>query len=247
MSQQSIHQDPDHTWAADWFNQPGGSQVRPPTTVVRHRAAGVFSPASWAELLYAVVDLAPAIAFFVLTVTLITVGAGLAIIYVGVPLLALGLLIARAGGHLQRVLAGVLLGLPVSGPAPIRPQRPGPLGGLTAVLTDSGCWRAVSYYCVKILLAPVTFGFAVGFYAAGLGGLSYGIWQHDLPYQSASDGSRHRGMQWWPDYFVDTWPRMMVLAGVGVFFLVLAPRVVRFFTTIDRVLIAALLGGPGRP
>ncbi len=54
-------------------------------------------------------------------------------------------------------------------------------------------------------------------------------------------------MQWWPDYFVDTVPRMVVLAAVGLGLLLLAPRVVRFFTTIDRVLIGSLLGGPGRP
>ncbi len=160
-------------------------------------------------------------------------------------MLALGLLIARAGGHLQRTLAAVLLGLPAAGPRPIRRRKPGPVGVLTAVLADPGCWRAVSYHCLKILLAPFTFAFAVAFYAAGLGGLTYWIWQRYLPYQSAADGSRHRGMQWWPDYFVDTVPRMILLAAVGLVVLLLAPMVVRFFTTIDRVLIASLLCGPG--
>ena len=224
-----------------WFGTgPQRSSERSAVTTVRR--AGVFNPASWAEALYAVIDLAPAITFFVLSVTLISVGVSLTIVYVGLPLLALALLIARAGGHLQRVLASVLLDLPMSSPAPIRRRKPGPIGALTSVLLDPGCWRAVTYHLIKILLAPVTFSFAVGFYATGLGGVTYGLWQHYLPYQTADDGSRHRGMQWWSGYFVDTWPRMILLAVIGALFLVAAPRVVRFFTTIDRVLIATLLG-----
>ncbi len=249
MSPQTTHDATAATWVADWFEEPnqGRPWPGPPTPVVVRRGKGVFSAASWAELLYAVIDLVPAIVFFVLTITFVAVGVGLAVIYVGLPLLALGLLIARAGGHLQRTMAAILLGLPVSGPGPIRRRRPGPIGVLTAILTDPGCWRAVSYHCLKIVLAPFSFAFAVAFYAAGLGGLTYGLWERYLPYQSASDGSRHRGMQWWPDYFVDTVPRMVVLAAVGLGLLLLAPRVVRFFTTIDRVLIGSLLGGPGRP
>ncbi|SDO21906.1 Putative sensor [Nakamurella panacisegetis] len=207
------------------------------------RSAGVFSPATWAEALYAVVDLAPAITFFVLSVTMIALGVSLTVIYVGVPILALALLIARAGGHLQRVLAAALLDLPSVRPVPIRRRRPGPIGALTSILRDPGCWRAVTYHCIKILLAPVTFAFAVAFYSAGLGAITNGLWQRYLPYQSAADGSLHRGMQWWPNYFVDTWPRMLLLAVAGALLLAAAPRVVRFFTTIDRMLITTLLSG----
>ncbi len=175
MSPQTTHDATAATWVADWFEErnPGRPWPGPPTPVVVRRGNGVFSAASWAELLYAVIDLVPAIVFFVLTITFVAVGVGLAVIYVGLPLLALGLLIARAGGHLQRTMAAILLGLPVSGPGPIRRRRPGPIGVLTAILTDPGCWRAVSYHCLKIVLAPFSFAFAVAFYAAGLGGLTY--------------------------------------------------------------------------
>ena len=218
MSTPTIHHD-DATGTGDWFG-PGRATPSGPSTVTRvHRPAGVLRPASWAEALYAVIDLAPAITFFVLSVTLISVGLGLTIIYVGLPLLALALLIARAGGHLQRILAAVLLDLPVSPPAPIRRRKPGPIGALTSILLDPGCWRAVTYHGIKILLAPVTFSFAIAFYATGLGGVTYGLWQHYLPLETAADGSRHRGMQWWNGYYVDTWPRMLLLAVVGALFL----------------------------
>jgi hypothetical protein len=248
MNTQSTHEGTEASWISDMFSERRSADIwsEPPPAVVVRRGGGVFSGASWAELLYAVIDLVPAIIFFVVTITFLAVGIGLSIIYVGLPLLALGLLIARAGGHLQRALAAVLLGLPVPGPGPIRRRKAGPIGVLTAILTDPGCWRAVTYYCLKIVLAPITFAFALASYAAGLGGVTYWIWQRFLPLERAADGTLHRGMQWSPGYFVDTVPRMIVLAVVGVGVLVLAPRIVRFFTTIDRVLIASLLGGPGR-
>lgn len=248
MNTQSTDAGTGANWISDAFGERRSADTwsEPSAPVVVRRGGGVFSGASWAELLYAVLDFVPAVIFLVLTTTFLTVGVGLAVIYIGLPLLALGLLIARAGGQLQRALAAVLLGLPVSGPGSIRRRKPGPIGALTAILTDPVCWRAVTYYCLKILLAPFTFAFAVGFYGAGLGGATYWIWQQYLPFERASDGTSHRGMQWGTGYFVDTIPRMILLAVVGVGVLVLAPRVVRFFTTIDRVLIASLLGGPGR-
>jgi hypothetical protein len=199
------------------------------------------NPRSWSELLYAVVDLAPSIAFFVLTVTLLSVGIGLAIIYVGVLILALGLLVARFGGLVQRALALALLDLPTSAPAWTEPHRPGPISALAAVLRDPANWRAVAYFVIKIVLAPVTFGVAVGMYAYGLGAISYSLWRPFLPEVMASDGTLHRGEHLWPDFFVDSWLSMTVLAMLGLGVLWCAPRVLSFLTTIDRVLIGNLL------
>ena len=62
---------------------PGEAPREPlPSRAPRH---GLLSPRSWAELLYTLVDLAPAIAFFVLIVTLLSVGLGLTIIYCRLP------------------------------------------------------------------------------------------------------------------------------------------------------------------
>ena len=208
--------------------------TRPPRT-------GLRSYRSWAELLYAVVDLAPAIAFFVLIVTLLSVGLGLAIIYVGVPILALGLLAARFGALVQRSLALALLDLPTAAPAWETPHRPGPIAALAAVLRDPANWRAIAYFVIKIGLAPLTFGLAVGMYSYGLGAVSYSLWRPFLPEVMASDGTLHRGEQWWPDFFVDGWLSMTVLALLGLGVLWCAPRVVNFLTTIDRILIGTLL------
>lgn len=207
---------------------------------------GLTSPSSWAELLYCVVGLAPAIVFFTGTVTLLSVGVGLTVIYVGIPVLMLALLFARAGGNLQRILARATLDLPIVGFAPIRPGKPGFLGLVGSVLTDPSNWRSVGYHCINLVMAAVRFSVAIAFYAYGLGAISYPIWRVWLPLQQAPDGSWHRGEQWAPHLFVDNLGTMGVQAVLGVLVLLLAPKVVRLLTTMDRVLIAGLLSGPGR-
>jgi len=203
---------------------------------------GLTSPRAWAELVYAVIDLVPAIAFFVLVITLLALGIGLAVIYVGVLILVLALLVARFGGLVQRSLALALLDLPADAPGWTRPRRPGPIAAIGAVLRDPVGWRAVAYFTIKIVLAPLTFSLAVGLYSAGLGAVTYPIWRPYLPEQVAGDGSTHRGTQLWPDFFIDTWPAMVVFGLVGLGVLWCAPRVVAFLTTIDRLLIVSLLG-----
>jgi hypothetical protein len=231
---------PDHQHPS---TAPGPSGTARPATPQR---VGLRSPRSWSELVYALIDLVPSILFFVLPVTLLAVGLGLAVIYVGVPLLALGLLVARFGGLVQRTTALALLGLPSTPPGWRAPRRPGPISALTAVLRDAAGWRALGYFVIKLALAPVTFAVAVAVYAAGLGALAYPIWHGYLPEQAASDGSLHRGMQWWPDFFVDSWTSMAVVVLIGAGVLWCAPRVVGFLTTIDRMLIVTLLSAQDR-
>jgi hypothetical protein len=216
-----------------------GSPTRPPR-------AGLRSPQSWAELVYAILDLAPAIAFFVITVTLLSVGIGLSVIYVGVPIIALALLVARLGGLIQRSLALALLDLATPAPGWTAAHRSGPISALAAVLRDPAGWRAIAYFFSKIVLAPVTFGVAVGFYGYGFGALTYPLWRLWLPLDAASDGTLHRGLEWWPDGYADNWWSIVLVPLLGLGVLWCAPRIVRFLVTFDRVLIAGLLGARPR-
>lgn len=217
----------------------------PADAVRRTPAPSLTSPRAWAELVYAVVDLVPAIVFFVLLVTLLSVGVGLVVIYVGVPILVLALLVARFGGLVQRSLAAALLELPTEGPPWTAPRRPGPIAAIGAVLRDPAHWRAVAYFCVKIGLAPLTFTVAVAFYSAGLGALTYPAWRLWLPAEVAADGTVHHGTQLWPGFFLDTWPAMIAYALLGLGVLWCAPRMVGFLVTVDRILVVTLLGRRG--
>lgn len=230
----------------EWITTSDGNDLyRTDRTVAVHRgsAPSLLSAAAVGEFLYTMVDLGAAIFFFVGTITLLCVGAGLSVIWVGVPILAFGLVFARFGGAVQRTLARTLLDQPVIGPDSIRSLRPGLAGKFLGIFTDSASWRAVLYHCLKIVVAPFTFAVSLGFYAYGLGAITYPAWRWTLPAQQASDGSWHRGNQIWSGVFIDTVPRMLVQAVIGLAVLYLAPKVVRALTTVDRVLIGTLLAG----
>ena len=109
------------------------------------------------------------------------------------------------------------------------------------MLRDPAGWRAIAYFVIKIVLAPLTFSVAVGFYAYGLGALTYSLWRPFLPEVMASDGSLHRGRSAVAGLLHRRLGQHDVLALVGAGVLWCAPRVVAFLTTIDRVLITSLL------
>ncbi|MFN8199920.1 MAG: sensor domain-containing protein [Nakamurella multipartita] len=212
-------------------DQPSGSlPARPPRI-------GLASARSWAELGYVLVDLVPAVAFFVAVLTLLAVGIGLSVIWVGVPVLVLALLVARFGALVQRSLARALLDLPAVAPGWIRPRRPGPVAAIGALLRDPAHWRAVAYHGVAIVLAPLSFSIAVTLYGGGLGAVSYPLWHPFLPEPGAGDGRP----PWVLPVLVDTWPGRLGLAVIGLGVLWCAPRVVAALTTLDRILITGLL------
>ena len=114
-------------------------------------------------------------------VTLLSVGLGLAIIYVGVPILAVGLLVARLGGLVQRSLALALLDLRVCRRPGRVPRRPGPISALGSVLRDPAGWRAVAYFVIKIVLAPADLRDCGRPVRLREGALTYPVWRQYLP------------------------------------------------------------------
>ena len=240
------------TTAPDWITTPDGVDLyrtdhRTPgsRTVVSSRGQRPFVVQAAGEFAYTMVDLGVAITFFVGTVVLLSVGLGLSVIWAGVPLLAAGLLFARFGGTVQRGMARTLLDFPVAGPGGIVQRRPGAWGRFLGLFSDGVSWRAAGYHLIKILLAPFTFGVSLALYSYAFGALTYPLWFWHLPAMQAGDGSWHRGTPLWTDAWIDTVPTIAIQAGLGLIVLLLAPRVVRALTTLDRMLIGTLLTGRG--
>lgn len=198
-----------------------------------------------AQAVYSLISFPLALVFFIVTWVVCSLGLGLAVIWVGVPLLALGLLIARFGAFLQLGLYESMLDRPMNypGPRPRRRRRSGALGMLATIIGDAGSWRAVGYWLTKMVLAPVQFGLMVGFYGYGLGAVTYPLWRRWLPAQRASDGSWHRGSSFGTNFFIDTWPMMLAQLLIGLVVLMLAPAVVRAVNSIDGGLLRLLVAG----
>ncbi len=203
--------------------------------------ASLFSKRSWAELLYLAIDFPLALATFVTAVVLVTVGAGLAVVYVGVAVLMGGLLLARALGGLRRGMAGPLLGLRIAPPGPRRPRRSGFVGAVAGMLAEPTSWRAFAYHCIRLCAAPLSL-VALVLWFCGIGALTYPAWRDYLPAQLGRDGVWHRAASFGPYFFLDTLPRMIMVFGIGVVLLWTVPLLVRALANIDRRMIARMLG-----
>ncbi|HWB65564.1 MAG TPA: sensor domain-containing protein [Mycobacteriales bacterium] len=197
----------------------------------------LFQRRTWAELLYCLVGLPLGVAGFVFAVTSLSVSLSLAITLIGFPLLAVALAVARGFGSAYRGLAGSLLGLEVAAP------RPRPTGvRIRARLTDRVAWRAMLFMLLRFPVAIIDFTFAVSFYVYGFGGATYWIWWRYLPWQRDDHHVLHHGLDFGPNYFLDTPERIAVTTAVGVVLFLLAPWVVRGVLSLDRLLIRGLLG-----
>jgi len=120
------------------------------------------------------------------------------------------------------------------------------MGVLAALIGDAANWRAAAYWLLKIVLAPIQFAVVIGLYSFAFGGLSYSLWRDWLPPEQAADGSWHRGAEFGRDYFIDSWPEMLIPTVAGLLVLAIAPAIVRVLVLIDRALVRGLLAGPGR-
>ncbi|MBF9129711.1 sensor domain-containing protein [Plantactinospora sp. S1510] len=194
------------------------------------------------EFGYALVSLPLAVLGLAYVVITIVLGGMLSLTLLGLPLLAAGVLGARAWGTLHRRLARAALGVRLAAPRPIR--RPvGPVGFVRAGLGDGAGWRALAYLFVKLPTAVLTAGVAVALVCYSAVFLSYPFWWWAVrPVNTDSAGRPHRAALQLGDFFFDTWPRAILLGGIGVALLLIGPRILHCVLLLDRLLIRALLG-----
>lgn len=196
---------------------------------------------TWREYgyLWLVLLLAP----FALTYVLFTVSftAGVAVTVVG--LFVAGALVrgGRGWGGMYRELARAYLDVDVSAPLPFVRRR-GFWRRLGASLGDPAGWRALLFMFLAFPTAIAGFVVSTTFLATGLGAATHWFWSRWLPLQQGSDGEMHRGANFGTGYFIDTAPRQLMFAAVGVLFLLVWPSVQGVFTALFRVLTRALLG-----
>jgi len=153
----------------------------------------IFGPATDAQtylnLLYLLLSFPLGIAYFVFLITGLSLGAGLLVIFVGVPIL-IGVLFACQGlGAFERLMARSMLHLSIpSPPAPV--SGPGLWPKLKALFGDATTWKSFFYLLLKfpfgiaafvvlvtafsvslaLILAPLTYGTL---------SMDFGLWRVD--------------------------------------------------------------------
>jgi signal transduction histidine kinase len=220
-------------WQAD-DAMPADSRVAPVLTELARRR-------TWAEFFYALLGLPIGVGGFAFVVVTVALSTGLSVTFIGLPLMALTGLAARGIGWSLRRFANGMIGTDVPPPQPFR-ANPGLLGWIGSSLTDGTAWRARLYLLLKLPVGIASFVAAVSFYAYGLGGVTYWIWQSFIPCSRSNDGVCHRGVEFGNNYFLDTPFRIFLAFLVGVVVLLAAPWAVRGVLLADRLLIRLLLG-----
>jgi hypothetical protein len=131
----------------------------------------LITPRGWTQLTHHLLGLPLGTAYFVWIVTGLSLGAGLAITLVGIPILTLVLANVRPLLMAERGLANSLLGTRLP-PLAIAPRGDGWLGRVKAYWTDGLTWRGIGYLLLRFPAGIFTFTVAVSLYSAALWGLA---------------------------------------------------------------------------
>ncbi|MFF9484833.1 sensor histidine kinase [Streptomyces sp. NPDC014676] len=211
----------------------------------RHRLpAALRAPVegrTWRELGYVLLSLPISVLLFTYAITMVSLGAGLLVTFLGVPVLAAALAGCRGFGAVERARARGLLGLEVAEPEPLRMKRQGFMAWIGAVLKSGTSWRALLYAVLQLPWAVLSFVVAVTVWSVGWSLLTYPLWFWVFPMYAGQDGIQLYGDEHHRIY-LDNPFEITVTAGVGLLFTLATPWIVRALTMVDRVMVHGLLG-----
>ena len=184
------------------------------------------------ETLYALLALPLGIFWFTALVTLQATALGLVITFVGLPLMALGLQLARGGAAVERRWIEWVTGRRIVAPPPRAPRSRSLWHRLLAMLGDLARWRETAYLLLLLPAGIVLFTAAVVWWSVGLGALTAPIWWWAIP-----DGDFL-----WPGNDLDHPLEWVGTIAVGILFTSSAPYVVHGLVSVQAALAGALLG-----
>ncbi|MFJ6724150.1 sensor histidine kinase [Streptomyces sp. NPDC091281] len=196
---------------------------------------------AWREFGYVLLSLPISIALFTFTVTMLSVGAGLLVTFLGVPVLAAGLAACRGVGAVERARARGLLGVAVEPPEPLRRRGTGAMAWMGAVLRSGASWRHALYALIQLPWAVFSFVTAVTFWVMGWALLTYPLWFWVFPMYGGQDGLQLYGDERHQVY-LDNPFEIGVTASAGLLITLATPWIVRALTTVDRAMVHGLLG-----
>ena len=196
---------------------------------------------SWREFGYLMLSLPISIIMFTFAVTMVSLGAGLLVTFLGVPVLAAGLAGCRGLGALERTRARGLLGLDVAAPEPLRMSKRGAMAWVGAMLKSGASWRHLLYAVLHFPWAVFAFSVAISFWTYGWAMLTYPLWFWLFPVYGGQDGLQLYGDQGHSIY-LDNPFEITVTALVGLLLTMASPWIVRALTQVDRLLVHGLLG-----
>ncbi|MGW3565633.1 sensor histidine kinase [Streptomyces sp. NPDC000941] len=226
--------------------EPYGPEAEPRGSLVPAALRAPFKARVWREFLYLMLSLPMALLTFCYAVTMLALGFGLLVTFLGIPVLGVALAGCRALGAVERARARGLLRLEVADPEPVRAvtrgsRKSGPFAWVGALLRSGASWRHVLYSVIHLPWAIFAFAVSLALWVNAWALVSYPLWQWVLPTYSDQQGIQlfevdGRG------FFLDTPFEIAVTSVAGALLLVGTPFVIRGLTSVDRLLVSGLLG-----
>ena len=189
------------------------------------------------------------VAAFVIIITGLSVGGGLLVTLLGLPVLVATLFAARGLAQVERMRMAPVLRRPR---VPVRYKSVGPDAGvwrkLFTPLSDVQAWLDVLHAVVRFPVSVFAFCVALTWWTVALTGLTYGLWDWALPHDDATNADvgvviDNHGL---PELlgFDDTpLVRITFYLIVGVLFTAVLPYVVRACALFEAWVARALLTG----
>ncbi|HMG29609.1 MAG TPA: sensor domain-containing protein [Jiangellaceae bacterium] len=189
------------------------------------------------DLAYLLPGFPIALAAFIVVVTGVTLGVGLTLIWVGVPILAATLAAARGFGHLERHLVTVAerRALPPTYYRPVSGSFP---GRLWSMIRDPQHWRDVLHAVVALPVKIFTWTIAITWVSGAAGGLGRILYDWALPdYPQNVElldllGIHSRALT------------IVVYTALGLLFLISMPYVLRWAASLNASVARGLLTNP---
>ncbi|MEV7681635.1 sensor domain-containing protein [Streptomyces sp. NPDC088341] len=197
---------------------------------------------TWRAFGYLLLSLPISIVFFTYAITTLSLGGGLLVTFLGIPVLAVGLAGCRGFGMLERARARKLLALDVADPAPVRGKKSGVMSWVGAMLKSGVSWRHLVYGVLHFPWAIFAFIVSVTFWVTSWALFTYPLWQWVFPRHLDQSGislySDSRGN----DFFLDTPFEIGVTSAVGLVLVLATSWLIRGLVTVDRLMVSGLLG-----
>ncbi|MGW8795656.1 sensor histidine kinase [Streptomyces sp. NPDC055775] len=196
---------------------------------------------TWREFGYLLLSLPISVVLFSFAITMTSLGMGLLITFLGIPVLALGLAMCRGFGVMERARARGLLKLEVAEPAPVRGRTGGLMSWVGAVLKSGVSWRHLLYALLHFPWAVFAFTVSLTFWAYGWAAFSYPLWQWVFPAYVGVDGIQLYGDAT-HDVYLDSSFELAATSAFGLVLVLLTPWIIRGLASVDRVMVCGLLG-----
>ncbi|MEU8817984.1 sensor domain-containing protein [Actinoplanes sp. NPDC048796] len=174
------------------------------------------------------------IAALTVSVTAFSLGLGLAVVWVGVPILVAALVAARGFAAAERRRAGAVLGQDLEDPV----YRTGPA---LHRLADPRAWRDLAHAMVRFIPNTIAFSFVVAWWAGLLGGLTWAAWGWALP-----NGPDDHDVTYWLGLGESYGTSVVFYLVTAVVFGATLPLVVRAAARLEAGFARALLGSRPR-